>query len=58
MLREEKVIDKIKKSKVREPESLVVECEYCRATYSKALDKCPECGARKKVSVSRKEKTS
>jgi hypothetical protein len=58
MVREEKVIDKIRKFMVKETESLVVECEYCGATYNKTLDKCPECGARKKVSISRKKKKS
>jgi len=48
IFREEKVIHKIKKFIFKEPETLVIECQYCGNTYSKTLDKCPHCGASKK----------
>jgi len=59
IFREEKVIHKIKKFIFKEPETLVIECQYCGNTYSKTLDKCPHCGAsQKKVRTPRKEKAS
>jgi len=59
IFREERVIHKIKKFIFKEPETLVIECQYCGDTYSKTLDKCPHCGAsKKKVRTPRKEKES
>lgn len=58
MLREEKVIQRVKEFLFKGPETLVVECQYCGATYSKTFEKCPNCGAPEKVNVLRKEKKS
>lgn len=56
IVREEKIISRIKRFLVKEPETLVVECEYCGETYSKTLDKCPHCSARKKATRASKKK--
>lgn len=55
IFREEKIIHEIKKFIFKEPETLVVVCQYCGSTYSKNLDKCPSCGAPKKMK--KKEKS-
>jgi rubrerythrin len=49
VIREEKIVQRVKGILFKEPESQVVECQYCGNTYSKTLDKCPHCGAPKKA---------
>lgn len=58
VIREEKIVQKVKGILFKEPESQVVECQYCGTTYSKTFDKCPHCGAPKKAQVRTKEKKS
>jgi len=49
IITEENVISKLRGFLFKKPEPLNVTCEYCGETYGKALDKCPYCGARKKI---------
>ena len=46
---EENVISKLRGFLFKKPEPLNVTCEYCGQTYGKTLDRCPYCGARKKI---------
>ena len=47
-VREEKLILKLKKFLFPPPISNNIICDYCGTVYSKAYDKCPNCGARNK----------
>jgi hypothetical protein len=53
--REEKVVSRVKGFLFKKPEPLDLTCEYCGETYNKTLDKCPNCGARKRIKSQRKD---
>jgi hypothetical protein len=46
--KEERIVSRVKGFLFKQPESQYVACEYCGATYSKTLDKCPHCDAKKR----------
>jgi len=58
IIREEEIVQRVKGILFKEPESQVVECQYCGTIYAKTLDKCPRCGATKKVKDRRGENKS